>query len=161
MPSFGKASKKRLATLCPELVEIANDAIEIIDFSIIETARSKSVQDGYFNSGMSMVKWPNSKHNLSSARPLSEAMDVWPYVKPFGALSGHPDQIKLIAESSGRSEQEVKEFVYKSFARVSGVIEACAALRRAKVRWGGDWDGDFNLLDQNFHDLPHIEIVLR
>ena len=27
-----------------------------------------------------------------------------------------------------------------------------------KVRWGGDWDGDFEFKDQNFHDLPHFEL---
>lgn len=159
MPSFGNASRARLNTLCPELVEVAHDAIEIIDFSVIETIRGKPLQDKYFNSGTSSVQWPDSKHNVFEDRLLPEAMDVWPYVPPFGALSGHPTQITEIANSTGRSEREVKEFIYKAFARMAGVIEACAAIRGHRVRWGGDWDGDYNLIDQKFHDLPHVELV--
>jgi peptidoglycan L-alanyl-D-glutamate endopeptidase CwlK len=26
------------------------------------------------------------------------------------------------------------------------------------IRWGGDWNGDFNLQNQNFYDLPHYEV---
>ena len=26
------------------------------------------------------------------------------------------------------------------------------------IRWGGDWNGDFNLKNQNFYDLPHFEV---
>ena len=159
MPNFGNASKARLNTLCPELVEVAYDAIQVIDFSVIETVRGKPLQDKYFNSGTSTVQWPNSKHNVYDLRPLPEAMDLWPYVKPFGALSGHPTQVEKIAAETGRSKSEVREFIYKAFARMAGVIEACAHQRGYKVRWGGDWDGDYNLIDQKFHDLPHIELV--
>lgn len=159
MPSFGNSSKTRLDTLCLELVEVAHDAIDIIDFSVIETVRSKPLQDKYFNSGTSSVQWPNSKHNVFEGRPLPEAMDLWPYVKPFGALSGHSDQVAEIATDTGRSKQEVREFIYKAFSRLAGVVEACAAKRGYKVRWGGDWDGDYNLIDQKFHDLPHFELI--
>ena len=27
-----------------------------------------------------------------------------------------------------------------------------------EIRWGGDWDGDFDLKDQTFMDLVHFEI---
>ena len=158
MPSFGNASRNRLSTLCPELVEVAEDAIQIIDFSIIETDRSKEVQNQYFSNGQSTLRWPQSKHNICDARPLAEALDVWPYIPPFGALSGHPDQVAKIARETGRSGTEAQEFIYKAFSRVAGVFEACAHHRGYTIRWGGDWDGDGNLLDQKFHDLPHIEL---
>jgi peptidoglycan L-alanyl-D-glutamate endopeptidase CwlK len=28
------------------------------------------------------------------------------------------------------------------------------------VRWGGDWDGDRDIDDQTFDDLPHFEFRL-
>lgn len=159
MPSFGNLSKARLKTLCPELAVVAGDAIQIIDFSVIETARGKPKQDHYVAIGVSTVEWPNSKHNIYEERLQAEAMDLWPYVAPFGALSGHPDQVAEIAKETNRTRAEAREFVYKAFSRLAGAIEACAAQRGYKVRWGGDWDGDGNLLDQNFHDLPHFELV--
>jgi len=105
------------------------------------------------------LKWPDSKHNITPERPLSDAVDVWPWVPPFGALSGNPEHIATIALMANVTDEEAWDFVYKAFARVYGVFEACAGLRGYKTRWGGDWDGDGNLLDQNFHDLPHIEFV--
>ncbi len=27
------------------------------------------------------------------------------------------------------------------------------------LRWGGDWDGDTELRDQKFVDLPHFEVL--
>jgi peptidoglycan LD-endopeptidase CwlK len=28
-----------------------------------------------------------------------------------------------------------------------------------RVRWGGDWDSDYDLDDNKFDDLPHFELV--
>ena len=27
-----------------------------------------------------------------------------------------------------------------------------------KIRWGSDWNGNFDLKDQNFYDLLHFEV---
>lgn len=159
MPSFSNRSERRLSMLCTELSAVAHDSIKVIDFSVIETARTRDTQERYFNEGVSRLRWPESKHNVCEDRPRAEAMDLWPYIPEFGALSGHPRQITAIAGDTGRSEAEVKEFIYKAFARLAGVVQACAAARGYSVRWGGDWDGDGSMLDQNFHDLPHFELV--
>lgn len=34
-----------------------------------------------------------------------------------------------------------------------------ASTTGVKIRWGGDWDGDWIHTDQSFHDLPHFELV--
>jgi len=28
-----------------------------------------------------------------------------------------------------------------------------------RLRWGGDWDGDTDVSDQQFNDLPHFELI--
>lgn len=157
MPSFSKTSQERKATCCMELQLIADDAIEVIDFSFIEGARDKDTQDRYYRTGVSTVQWPNSKHNITEDQPLSLAMDLWPYIPGFGALSGHPDQVKEIMAKTGRSKAEVNSFIRKAFAKLAGVVIACAHGRGYKIRWGGDWNGNGNMLDQRFHDLPHFE----
>jgi peptidoglycan L-alanyl-D-glutamate endopeptidase CwlK len=44
---------------------------------------------------------------------------------------------------------------------MAGVVKGVAAMQGIPVRWGGDWngDGDGNLFDSNFDDLPHFEIL--
>ena len=74
MYKFGSASQARLETCHPDIQEILNEAIKIVDFSVLEGTRSEEKQNDLFHKGMSKVKYPNSKHNH---RP-SLAVDVAP-----------------------------------------------------------------------------------
>jgi len=159
MPSFGNTSMKRLVTCCDELQEILNRSIRVIDYSIIEGSRTMELQNHYYDIEVSTLRWPNSKHNITEDQPKSDAVDIWPYTREWGALSGDPTQIKKIATELGREEIEVKEFVYKAFAYLAGVHQGIAFQLGYKLIWGGDWNGDGNMLDQKFHDLPHLELV--
>jgi len=159
MYTFGRGSLLRREGLCVELQETADEAIKIIDFSIVCSVRFKEKQDLAFKNGTSHLKWPQSKHNIIPARPKAEAIDIWPYIPPFGALSGHPSQIASIALMYDIDVQAACMFVYEAFARLAGVFQACAILKGYKTIWGGDWDNDGNLLDQKFNDLPHHELV--
>jgi hypothetical protein len=29
-----------------------------------------------------------------------------------------------------------------------------------KIRWGGDWNGDWKVKDNHFDDLPHFELIV-
>jgi peptidoglycan L-alanyl-D-glutamate endopeptidase CwlK len=42
---------------------------------------------------------------------------------------------------------------------MAGVILTCAKQLGVKLRWGGDWDGDGNRLNNKFNDLAHFELV--
>lgn len=129
MPVFGARSKARLDTLDVDLRWILYGAILVTDFTVICGARSKEEQDEAFASGHSKVQWPNSKHNTSP----SLAVDVAPWPIDW------KDDL--------------------AFARLYGVIEACAFTRKVQLRWGGDWDGDGSSRDQTFMDIGHIEVV--
>ena len=76
----------------------------------------------------SKVKFPNSKHN----RYPSRAVDVAPFPIDW--------------EDRNR------------FYHFGGFVVAVAAILGIPIKWGGDWDGDLNWKDQNFHDLPHFEL---
>ena len=41
----------------------------------------------------------------------------------------------------------------------AGYIRAKAEAMKIKLRWGGDWDGDTEVKDQDFNDLGHFELV--
>ena len=45
------------------------------------------------------------------------------------------------------------------FHYMGGIIRGVASQMGIKVRWGGDWDSDGEIKDNNFDDLVHIELV--
>ena len=45
------------------------------------------------------------------------------------------------------------------FHYMGGMIRGVASQMGVKVRWGGDWDSDGEIKDNNFDDLVHIELV--
>lgn len=129
MPKFGSVSKQHLATCAPELVDLFEGVIEVYDCSIICGYRGQSDQIRAYLGGFSKVKWPDSKHNAYPSR----AVDVIPW--PSGWA--------------------VKE----NFYVLHGVVMSVAHDLGIKIRWGGDWNRNGNLKDENFYDLAHYELV--
>lgn len=139
---FGETSLERLATCHPDIQLIMKTAISVspVDFGIAEGHRSVERQKKLFDEGKSKIDGitQQGKHN----KKPSEAGDIYAWVN--GAASWDRDHLNLIA----------------------GVIIACAyfllmeKLISHSIRWGGNWDGDGEIIsDQNFIDLPHFEII--
>ncbi len=153
MPVFGKTSKSRLASCDEDIQLICNEAIQIIDFSIITGHRTKEQQNALYPK-YTKLKWPNGKHNDYP----SKAVDVAPYIPPYGTIFGSLKQLEEMMSSKNVTKTQANAFVVKSYARLIGTIEAIAYLNNINIRVGIDWDGDYDLLDQSFHDLGHIEL---
>lgn len=130
MPSFGTTSRERLDTCHDDLSRLFERVVQIVDCKILEGHRNQLRQQQMFDEGKSKVVWPYSKHNQSP----SMAVDVAPWPIPTG---WHPH----------------------GFIHLAGVVRGIAAEMGIKIRWGGDWDGDFNLMDQTFNDLVHFELM--
>jgi peptidoglycan LD-endopeptidase CwlK len=45
------------------------------------------------------------------------------------------------------------------FCHFAGRVQGIALMLDIKIRWGGDWNGDNNLKNQTFFDLPHFELI--
>jgi peptidoglycan L-alanyl-D-glutamate endopeptidase CwlK len=134
MPHFGKRSTSFLAECHPLLQSLFNEVIKHYDCTIYEGKRGEEKQQEYFNSGLSKVRYPNSKHNTT---PYSDAVHAAPWIAGVG----------IDWEDVARHRQ---------FAHfVLGV----AAHMSIKIRWGGDWDMDWETKDQTFHDLDHFELL--
>jgi len=129
MPYLGRKSWSRLRTTDPRLQAIAQDAIDVMDFTVLEGERDRLRQDELFELGLTQVRWPGSKHNASP----SLAMDLAPYPIDWNDL--------------------------ERFAVLAGVIRAVAYSHGVQIRWGGDWDRDDETVDERFRDLCHFEIV--
>lgn len=133
MYSFGPTSQKKLETCDERLQALLNEAIKVIDFSVIEGHRTKELQDRYFKAKTSKLRWPNSKHNTYP----SLAVDIAPYPIRW------------------EGPKSAARFYY-----LQGIVMGLAVSMGIKIRFGGDWDGDGDITDQKFDDLPHIELIL-
>lgn len=92
--------------------------------------------------GTTKKPWPSSKHNASP----SLAVDVVPYPVLW------PDKAP-----AGRERELLFARMYLFIGYVRGIAKGMGI----SVRCGADWDGDFEVDDQTFHDLPHVELVGR
>ena len=128
MPHFGKTSKKRLSTCDDRLQEIFNEVIKYVDCSVLEGHREKDRQNKLFKEGKTKVKYPDGRHN----RQPSSAVDVTPYPVDW----------------KDRERQTL----------FAGFVIGVASQMGINLRWGGDWDQDFQVVDNRFDDFPHFEL---
>lgn len=134
MPTLGPKSKDKLNTVDPRLRKVIEEAIQVVDFTVLCGVRSKEEQEKAMKDGASKVLWPESKHNLKPGRndTFSLAVDVAPYPINWDDL--------------------------KRFYFLAGVILSIAHKQGVKLRWGGDFNRDYNFSNDKFVDMPHFEI---
>lgn len=130
MSAYSQKSKEKLATCHPDLQKIFNEVIKHYDCAILTGHRNEEDQNDAYNAApqRSKVKWPNSRHNTIP----SEAVDVVPYPIDW-------------------DDRE-------RFSHFAGFVLGISISMGIDLRWGGDWDSDTDLKDNNFDDLPHFEL---
>lgn len=129
MYKFGSRSKKHLVTLDERLQKVLNEVIKYVDCSIIEGHRSGERQNKLFEEGRTKVKYPHGRHNANPSR----AVDVVPYPINW-------------------DDRE-------RFHLFAGFVIGIAQSMGIKLRWGGDWNMNFEVDDNNFDDFPHFELI--
>lgn len=129
MPTFGQRSRNNLETCHEDLQKLFNEVIKHFDCSVICGHWGQEEQDRAFHDGRSKLKFPQSKHNKTP----SLAADVVPYPIDWNDT--------------------------RRFYMFVGIVRGIAAMMNIPVRCGADWDGDMEIKDQNFHDLPHFELL--
>lgn len=142
--AFGAKSQSKLATCHPVMVAVTERALmrSPVDFTIIHGWRGKDLQNVLVDSGASRTRWPDSKHNktldpdIDNPLQFSDAVDFGPWI--MGKVPWDDTHI---------------------FAAVAGCFFAAADELDARIRWGGDWDGDGSTKNQTLMDWGHIELV--
>lgn|SRR3990167_83307 len=136
---FGERSLKLLNTCHPKLVELGLKAIETspFDFACTDGLRDAETQNQKFLEGLTKVQF--SKHQQTP----SEAV----HFEPYPIMYPQPTDAQMT--------------VVKKYARY--YMLALHVMQTAKdlgitIRWGGDWDGDGDIMDQTFDDLAHFEL---
>jgi len=129
MPSFSSSSKEKLSQCDQRLQDVLNEVVKHFDCTVMCGHRGEEEQNEAYRTGRSKLQFPQSKHN---GLP-SMAVDVAPYPIDWN---------------------DIKRFHY-----FAGFVVGIAAAKGITLRYGGDWDRDTQLKDNNFNDLPHFEIV--
>ena len=86
MPRFGKRSKQRLKGVKPELVNVLNELVKIMDVTIIEGLRSQERQNELVAKGASKTKY--SKHIEGKAVDLAPYTINWKDRERFHYMGG-------------------------------------------------------------------------
>ena len=128
MPKFGRKSRERLSTCDNKLQKLFNEVIKHVDCSILEGHREKDRQNKLYEEGKTKVKYPDGRHN----RQPSSAVDVTPYPVDW----------------KDRERQTL----------FAGFVIGVASQMCINLRWCGDWDQDFQVVDNRFDDFPHFEL---
>jgi peptidoglycan L-alanyl-D-glutamate endopeptidase CwlK len=128
MPHFGRTSKKRLKTCDEDLIYLFEEVVKYFDCSVLEGHRGKRLQNKYFKEGKSKLKFPDGNHN----KKPSKAVDVVPYPIDW---------------------DDRERMTY-----FAGFVKGMASALGIPIRWGGDWNSDTQVKDNNFDDLPHFEL---
>ena len=128
MPKFGKRSMERLNTCDEDLIALFQEVVKYFDCSVLEGHRGKDKQNKYFNEGKSKLKYPEGRHN----KKPSNAVDVVPYPVDWD------------------DREQMSYF--------AGFVKGVAYKMGIPIRWGGDWNNNNDLKDNNFDDLPHFEL---
>ena len=129
MYKFSKRSLDNLKNVDQRLVDICNELIKEIDFTVIEGYRTLERQKELFDAGFSKIDGikKKGKHNYSP----SLAIDIIPYKKGHNPFDGSEESTKMFKELN------------KSFDKVAKKLGI-------KYEWGGNW--------KTFVDLPHYQV---
>ncbi len=128
MAKFGKRSRERLATCDKRLQDVFNEVIKTVDCSVLEGHRGEERQNKLLKEGKTKVAYPKGRHNAFPSR----AADVVPYPIDW-------------------KDRE-------RFHLFAGFVIGVANRMGITLRWGGDWNMNFEVDDNKFDDFPHFEI---
>lgn len=130
MPEFSDKSAAKLETCHPRLQFLCRKIITHYDFTVLEGHRSDERQEELFRTGKSKLRAGQSKHNKSP----SEAVDIAPYPIDW--------------------DDRERFFI------LAGMMFQAASEANMELRWGGDFNMNWDFKDQSFMDLPHFELML-
>lgn len=134
MSLYGSKSQQRIDE-CAEPLQIVATIVAVHwDIIVICGHRSAEDQNAAYAAKRTKLRYPFSLHNK---RP-SRAIDMIPY---------HHDKPHI-------HWQDIN-----TMKRFGSFVEGVAAAMNIDLRWGGDWDGDKEVDDQEFNDYVHFELV--
>lgn len=128
---YSDRSEEKLATCDDRLQRVFRSAAQFYDITILEGHRTTRRQRQLYMAGKS--KLDGITHKSKHQSEPGAAVDAAPYPIDW---------------------QDTERFYQFGF-----FIVGLARSLGIHIRWGGDWDGDGDITDQQFNDLVHFEVV--
>lgn len=144
MPQYSQESANKLAGCHDDLVMLFSQVIKYYDVTILYGHRTPQEQYELYKKGREtegdIVTYKDGYNNKSKHNFVpSLAVDAVTYPINWGDYKSHYYLGGLVMGIYHRLKRE-------------GLI-------KNEIRWGGNWDRDDDLHDQNFNDLFHFEII--
>jgi len=140
VPRFSKKSKAKLETCHEDIQTLFNAVVAGFDCTPIYGHRTAAEQQALYAIGRTTDLDRNPVTKIDGVKRMSMhnyfpslAIDILPYPIDWKDT----DRMRYFA------------------GYVMGIADSIGV----KIRWGGDWDGDTELRDQNFNDLAHFELI--
>lgn len=164
MPRFGAHSQAVLATCHPALVRLADEVVKHYNFKALRGVRSLPEQSDYVSQGWSQTH--NSRHlpggGLRRISDGAEALTTkaWAAAVAEGNVEPiDPDGFSFALDAAPWRPGIGVVYDPHELIQFGGILIATGWSLGIEIRWGGDWDGDHNLHDQNFFDRVHSELL--
>ena len=138
MYMFSRKSIRLLETVHPDLQQVFNEAIKIMDFKILQGFRTVRDQQKLYAQGRTAA----------------------------GKIVTHLDGVKKKSKHQFGNAVDIAPYpidwaIRKRFILLAGVIKGVAGVKGIPIRWGGDWDSDNVMSDETWIDMPHFELTNR
>ena len=132
---FSKVSKERLETTSPIIQKIMNEALStsMLDFGIPHYGGKRTTLEQQKLFAKKASKCDGVKRK--SYHQSGNAVDIFCYVN--GAVTYDQRYYFMLAHH---------------------ILITARRLGHSNLRWGGDWDKDWDFDDQKFNDLCHFEL---
>ena len=146
MPTFpwGKLSLEHRAQLHPDLILVVDEVANYINCTIVTGSRSlenQALEVARGNSktmnSMHLLRDPKTSLITTAKNGVSWAADLTPYPFDWNAKDADRDLLYF-----------------------GGFVVGVARKMGIKIRYGGDWNGDWKNSDNGFQDLDHFEKIL-
>lgn len=160
--NYGTRSRGRLMLASADLRRVLVEVDPRFPHTVLETARTAAQQQENLSRGVS--KTLDSRH-LDG--PLANAVDAAPDPLRWPKL---PAQLRAIVDRIPAADRAAVLPLISAYAKdvsrwyyFGGYVLGTADQMRKHgeitrpLRWGGDWNGDRQVDDQRFDDLPHFE----
>ena len=82
-----------------------------------------------------------------------------PYSAKYKSLSGNDTQLSKIAKANKTTYEIAERKLHIEYSIIASCFFLASQEMGIPIRWGGDWNMDNDLFDNNFDDMGHIELL--
>lgn len=134
---FSKTSEERLSTVSPVLQKIIRESLRtsLIDFGIPQYGGKRTLEE------------QKALYNCRPRKSKCDGVKKQSYHQTGNAID-------IVIYVNGGYTYDTRYY----YLMAHHIMATAKRLGYTNLRWGGDWDKDWDLDDQKFNDLVHFEL---